>query len=209
MSKKGIYKRRFLWYIICENNEIGDADMEEKDIKDIELFNEKTLKTYTDLAKREEIREKNSLCITYLVYLLTREDNDGTKEQRQRIYNSLASDNVGEKSEYQKALDFFRKKQSIFTKSQFTKALNNLFDLSKKKPGEEHALYARYFNAKSDTIEYSKIKEPNIVELAKQFNNAKDEADFFVVDAKAATAINNTVDAARQWEQDRKSEKNL
>ena len=31
MSKKGIYKRRFLWYIICENNEIGDADMEEKD----------------------------------------------------------------------------------------------------------------------------------------------------------------------------------
>ena len=63
------------------------------------------------------MREKNCFCITYLLYLLTREDSEKNQTTRQRLYNSLAGKELGKKSKYQEALDFFISKQSALVNS--------------------------------------------------------------------------------------------
>ena len=103
-------------------------------VNDIRLFNEDTLKKYRDAATREDMREKNCFCITYLLYLLTREDSEKNQTTRQRLYNYLAGKELGKKSKYQEALDFFISKQSALVNSQFAHALIELFDATKKKP---------------------------------------------------------------------------
>lgn len=179
-------------------------------VNDIRLFNEDTLKKYRDAATREDMREKNCFCITYLLYLLTREDSEKNQTTRQRLYNSLAGKELGKKSKYQEALDFFISKQSALVNSQFAHALIELFEATKKKSGEEHSLLAQYFNAKGSAIDYNTVEEPNIIKLAEQFSKAfGNEKAFGDVDIQAAQAIKSTIEATQKWGEEKKAENNM
>lgn len=126
MSKKGIYKRRFLWYIICENNEIGDADMEEKvKFEDVRLFTEDMLKSNTEKSLHDT-RLNNTAALSYLKILFLDMPKATTEEAKERLSKKLTllSDeiinvnNPSEKDEYLKALKFFTKNKDAFSKSQ-------------------------------------------------------------------------------------------
>ena len=169
--------------------------------KDLKLFNKEILARYTDAATRDDMREKNCLCITFLGYLLTREETDKALVHRQRIYNALGNKNrPGEESSYQKALNVFISKKEAFKNSNFVQELINLFRLNNKKPGEEMSLLNRYFSATGENIDYTKVEEPNIIEVAKLFDEAfGNEPKFAEVDKKVAQMLVNTQNAMKTW----------